>query len=114
MPFVKGTKHSGICKVKTLKPVDEKHLKLLNDVAQQVTPQWRLNQMYDETFDTLNGGKGDIKKTGDFIRAVFKDIAKEELDILAKYELTIKDISGSVVKIIKPWFFTTVKEEIGL
>lgn len=66
---VKGEKHSKT-NVKTLKPVDEVKEQKKIDFANYAAKGWRLDQMYQETFDTLNGGTGDIKKTGDFLRAV--------------------------------------------
>ena len=111
---VKGEKHAGKSKVKVLKPIDEAYHKLTNEIAEKVTPVWRLEQIYQNVFDTLNGGKGDIKKTGEFLKAMFADIIKEELDLLAENGLTLKDINGKVAKISKVWFMNKLNEEVGL
>ena len=100
----KGDKHSGKSKVKKLKPVDNVKLQKIIDIVNQVTQNWRLVQMYDEVFDVVNGGKGDIKKTGDFIRLVIKDIIKEELDIILDANLIPKDINKQVSNISRKWF----------
>lgn len=110
---VKGEKHSN-SKVKTLSPVDnEKEQKKL-DIAQQVAPGWRLEQMYNETFDTINGGKGDINRTGDFLKAVNKDVLKEESDTIAEAGLIPKEIFGIVSKISRGWLMEQLDREAGL
>lgn len=47
-------------------------------LALQCCPEWRLEQMYQETFDTLNGGVGTMKKLKQFNKAMYQDIVKEE------------------------------------
>ena len=110
---VKGEKHSN-CKVKKLNKVDNEKLQFINNIAEKVTPAWRLDQMYQETFNTLNGGKGDIKKIGDYIKNVINDILKEELDTLESNNLTIKDISFAISKISREFMFDKLNEEVGL
>jgi len=107
----KGEKHSAT-KVKVLRQVDDAKIQLKQDVAQRVCPSWRLEQMYSETFDLINGGLPDIKKTGDFLRAVSQDILKEELDVLGGAGLTMKDIGGYVSKIAKIWFMERLDKDI--
>jgi hypothetical protein len=60
------------------KPDSEKIVNL----AANVVPIWRLEQMYNELFDIDNGGKGDIHKTKDYIKAVVADVHKEEYDLI--------------------------------
>ena len=48
--------------VKVHKYIDVKYINRIRYIPDQVTPNWRLEQIYQETFDTINGGKGDIKK----------------------------------------------------
>ena len=92
----KGEKHSAGSKVKVLKPIDEVRAKLLNDIAEKVTPVCRLNQGIDEVNDVINGNLLDVKKTGDVIRWV------------------IKDIGGRIAKITKQYFFKRLDKESGL
>lgn len=110
---VKGEKHSA-SKVKTLKPVDNEKEQAKIDVAKKVTPAWRLEQMYNELFDVINGGKGDIRKMGDFLKAVNKDILKEDTDVIAEASLIPKDIFGHVNNISKNWFKEQLDREVGL
>lgn len=110
---VKGDKHSK-SKVKTLKPVDEAKEQAKQELAQAVTPAWRLEQMYAEVFDTLNGGTGDKKRTGDFMKALSGDVIKEELDNINEAGFEVKEIMPYVNKIGKTWFFEELNREVGL
>jgi len=96
---VKGEEHSK-SKVKTLATVDVERVNNINELAERLVGV-RAEQMFQETFDTLNGGEGDIKRTGDFIKAVMADIFKEDLDVVAASGFTGKDISGPVSKIAR-------------
>lgn len=101
---VKGEKHSTT-KVKTLKPVDEEKEKIkIEFVNNHACKAWRLEQMYQEVFDTLNGGTGDIKRTGDFIRSVIKDVMKEEGDVMIEMGIDPKEVNGSISKVARTWF----------
>jgi len=111
---VKGDKYAGKSKVKKLKPVDEGKLRKKMEIVNQVTPNWRLVQMYDETFDVINGGVGDIKMTGDYLRALIKDVWKEENDIIAEAGLTSKDINSRISKVGREYFMNRLDEEAGL
>lgn len=111
---VKGEKHSA-SKVKTLAPVDEEKEKIKNAfVIDHACKAWRLEQMYQEVFDTLNGGKGDEKRTGDFLRAVVKDVMKEESDILAEMGLEFSDVSKKIPKVARQWFAEQLDRESSL
>ena len=110
----KGEKHSKASKVTTLKPVDDVKINKIIDVVNKVTPDWRLNQMLDKTFDLMNGGSIDIKKMGDFIRNVVQDIMKEESDTIAEAGLEPKDINSKVSERCRLYFFARQNEEVGL
>ena len=111
---MKGEKHAGASKVKVAKKVDDVKLQLVIDIIDKVTPEWRLEQMYQETFDTLNGGVGDIKGMGDFLRKVVNDIMKEEGELLAENNLIPKDINSGVSKVAREWMINRLNEESGL
>jgi len=111
---MKGEKHAGKSKVKKANKVDDKKLQLIIDIVERVTPEWRLEQMYQETFDTLNGGSGDIKKTGDYIGAVIRDVIKEEKSVISKSGLIPKDINSSVAEKSRMWLMEKLNEEAGL
>lgn len=108
----KGEKHVNTCKVNKLNKVDDVKLQLINDVVERITPSWRLEQMWNEVFDIINGGKPTIKKTGDFLKAVSQDIIKEDIDILEENNLTMKDVGSTISKIARRWFMKKVDKEI--
>ena len=110
----KGEKHAKGSKVTTLKPVDDVKLNKIIEVVNAVTPDWRLQQAMEKTFDFMNGGKIDIKRMGDFIRNVIADILKEELDTLAAAGLEPKDINSKVSERSRLYFFAKQSEELGL
>ena len=110
---VKGTSHAN-SKVKTLKPVDEVKEQKKIDFANYACPAWRLTQMYQETFDTLNGGMGNVKGTGDFLRAVIKDIMKEETLEMHDRNLEPKEVNGMISKVARTWFMEELNREAGL
>jgi len=110
----KGEKHSKASKVTTLKPVDDVKLNKIVEVVNTVTPDWRLEQALDKTFDLMNGGTIDIKKMGDFIKNVISDILKEEIDILAEAGLEPKDIGSKVSDRCRRYFFAKLNEEVGI
>jgi len=110
----KGEEHSkGSGKKKTLKPVDnnyeQKKIDFVNNIA---CTESRLEQTYNETFDTINGGKGDIKKTGDYLRNVIKDVIKEESDILIELEISPKDINRKISNIARPYMLSRLDKEM--
>ena len=99
---VKGEKHSKT-KVKKLATVDVEKINNIKLLAEKLTPTWRLEQMCSKTFDTLNGGKLDIKGMGEFIKNTMTDILKEEIDTVAASGFTTKDITGSIAAICRAY-----------
>lgn len=110
----KGEKHAGKSKVKTLKPVDNEKINKMIDVANRVTPAWRLDQMLTEACDLLNGGKIERIKIADYIRLVIKDILKEESFIISDAGLEPNDINKYVSQIAKEYFFEREKDFLGV
>lgn len=110
----KGEKHSKASKVKTLKPVDDEKLNKIISIVNQVTPEWRLEQMLEKTFDFMNGGQIDIKRMGEFMKNLMADILKEETDVLAAAGLEPKDIGSKVSEVARRYFFEKQNELVGL
>ena len=50
------------------------------------------------------GEEIDIKKLGDFLRWIVKDIMKEETDVLVANNLEPKDVNSSISNIARTWF----------
>jgi hypothetical protein len=110
----KGEKHAGTSKVKTLKKVDDIKIQKCIDLAEKVTPTWRLEQMLTETFNLLNGGELDVKMTGDYIKSVVNDVLKEEILTISDENLEFKDIAKYVSQISKNYLFKKLNENVGL
>ncbi len=100
---VKGEKHSK-SKVKKLKKVDDVKLQKIQDIAQQVTPAWRLEQMFDLANDVLNGGEPLIENMDAYLRLVNTDIIKEDSDIIADAELIPKDVFPTSSRIARQFY----------
>lgn len=100
---VKGDRHSN-SKVKTLKPVDNEKLQRLQEVAQTVTPAWRLEQMFALVNNTLNGGIPSMENMGAFMKALNQDILKEDSDIIAEAGFEPKEVFPNVSKIARVWY----------
>jgi len=111
---IKGEKHAGKSKVKTNKKTDPIVKEEIKTIVDLVTPEWRMVQMYQETFDTLNGGTGDIKRTGDYINAVMNDIMKEETVFLEECGIPFKKISKFIADKARRYLMTKLNEEIFL
>ncbi len=110
----KGENHSK-SKVKTLKPVDEVKEQAKIDFANYVCTADRLMQAWEKTFQV--GGDEiipTVKMTGDFLRAVIKDVMKEEMDILAEKGLEPKEVNGMISKVARIWFMEQLDKEAGL
>ena len=105
---VKGELHSK-SKVKTLNTVDSEKVDQILFLAKQVTPEWRLQQMLEQSCDLLNGGQLDRSKLGDYIRLVINDVVKEELDVIAETGLELKDINKPISDIARKYFFEQEK-----
>lgn len=108
----KGELHSKSSKVTTLKEVDDEKLNKVIVLVNNLCPNWRLEQMLEKTFDLMNGGELDVRKTGEFIKNMMQDILKEELDIISENGLTPKDISGKVADISKKFLFEKLNENL--
>jgi hypothetical protein len=105
---VKGEKHQQ--KISRVKEKSAKQT-IGEILAEQFCVMPRLDQVYTEVFDVLNGGKGDINRLGDFIKAVVKDVEKEEYLEIEKMGVTIKDVSKPISKIAKIYFLDRLKNE---
>lgn len=111
---VKGEKHAGKSKIKTLKPVDEEFenvkIKFVNEVA---CISWRLDQMFNE-IQSETEGILTTKQTGDFLRKVIVDVIKEESDIMIELGIEPKIINGQISKVAKNYFFDRLdNDEVG-
>jgi len=106
---VKGELHAGKSKVKTLSKVDDEKINKAREIADKVTPSWRLAQMIEKSCNLANGGELDRAKLGTYLKMVMDDVIKEDLDILVEAGLEPKDISKYISEIARKYFFEQEK-----
>jgi len=111
---IKGEKHAGKSKVKTLKKVDSEKLNRIHELVNKVTPAWRLDQMVTKSCDLNNGGHIDRAKLGDYLRMVIKDVMKEEMDLVVEAKLEPKDINKYISQVARDYFFDRERNDLGV
>lgn len=102
---VKGDKHSS-SKVKKLASVDTEKLNSIKEFVNYACTESRLLQGIQETGDI------DIKKIGEYIGWVNRDIFKEESDTLKDNNLEMKDIGKVVSDVARKFYLNKIKESI--
>jgi len=103
---VKGEKHSS-SHVKKLAPVDIEKINSIKEFIEYAVTENRLNQAIEQVF-TTNNIEPSRKGTGDFLRWVVNDIAKEEMDTMVKNNLEPNDINKYISVKAREWFFNKV------
>lgn len=96
----KGEKHSNT-KVKKVATVDVEKLNNIQDFVEYSVTENRFNQALENIFEN---NSLDIKKLGDVIRWVIKDISEEENDTLTKNNLTQKDVNKYISNKVRKMF----------
>lgn len=99
---VKGEKHSA-SKVKTLAAVDVEKLENVKTLVEMMVTENRLNQGI--TVMKEQGLEVTQKTTGDFLRWVFNDCVKEELDTIMANGLEPKALGGPISQKARTWYF---------
>lgn len=108
---VKGDKHAnGGVKTPKIKKVDNEKAQNCEDLAIKVSPAWRLEQMFDEANDIVNGGKPGIENIRTFMKLLQEDIIKEESDIILEAGLVPKDIMPRACKVAKYYYLAKMEE----
>lgn len=108
----KGDRHSPKSKVRTVKTADLEKMTKVRQIAEQVTPGWRLEQFLNSTFDLANGGELSTKLIGPYITAVMKDVYKEESLVIAESGLTDKELNSTIGTIAREYFFEQLHETL--
>jgi hypothetical protein len=109
----KGKEHAA-SHVKTLAAVDVERVNNINELADNLATDARIEQMCQSVFDTLNGGSIDISRLGDLIKAVNNDIIKEDADTIAANGFTFKDVARNISARVRQYVMTKLDEEAGL
>ena len=102
----KGEKHSK-SRVKTIKKLTPEELEKLSKAdkcSEEIFSIQRCNQALTEIFGVNFEDLIDIKKMGEYLKWVSQDTIKEELDVIQKYDLEIKDVIKKVQEKAKRYF----------
>lgn len=98
----KGEKHQS-SKTKTKVPIDIERVSNIDSLVDNFLTESRLNQ----GLDYLRENHMDIsrKSTGNYLRWIFEDVVKEELDTITGNGFEPKDISSALSTKARLWFF---------
>lgn len=99
---VKDERHT-VTKVKTLAAVDVEKLNTVKDFVNSVVTENRLRQGLDYLRE--RGLEIDVKNTGAFLKWLYNDVIKEELDTIEASGLEESEIGKAISAEGKKWFF---------
>lgn len=109
---VKGEKHS-VSKVRTLAAVDVEAVENIRAFVAATVTEARLEQGLDNLVrEQLL--PFEMKSMGDFIRWVYNDVLKEEMDTIVASQIDPKKLGGAIANEARPWFVKKFNEGIGL
>jgi hypothetical protein len=101
----KGEKHQS-SKTKKKVPIDIERVNNINQLIDGFLTESRLNQGID--FLMENHKDVSRKSTGDYLRWVYEDVVKEELDTITGNGFEPKDISSILSNKARKWFFEKI------
>ena len=98
---VKGEKHSS-SKVKKLAEVDIEKVESIQKFVEYAVTRNRFEQALKEVYgdEELN-----MKKFGDLIRWIIKDVMTEEMDVLVENKLEPKEVNSTISAKVKEFWF---------
>lgn len=106
---VKGEKHSA-SKVRVLAAVDVERIKSKDALIDLMVTENRLLQGIQVLKEA--GKEVSIKSTGDFLRWVFNDCVKEELDTIMASGFEPKELGAPISARAKPWYFQYLDAQV--
>lgn len=105
----KGALHS-VSKVKTLVPVDVEAVKALSEFIESVVTEARLEQgiqnLVNEQLLPL-----EMTSLGPFLRWVYNDIMKEEMDIIVASQFDPKKLGSPIANKARPWYINRINSQ---
>lgn len=101
----KGEKHQS-SKTKNKVPIDIERVNNINQLVDCFLTESRLNQGIDVLIE--NHKEVSRKSTGDYLRWVYEDVVKEELDTITGNGFEPKDISSILSNKARKWFFEKI------
>lgn len=108
---VKGEKHQS-SKTKTLAPVDIERVNNIKELVDNFVTESRLNQGLEQL--KMEGLGIERKNVGVFLKWIYNDIVKEELDTIMGNGFEPKELSGTISNKARTWFFDKENEGVGL
>lgn len=109
---VKGEKHS-VSKVRTLAAVDVEAVENIRAFVSATVTEARLEQGLDNLVrEQLL--PFEMKSMGDFIRWVYNDVLKEEMDTIVASQIDTKKLGSAIANEARPWFIKKFNEGVGL
>lgn len=107
----KGEKHKS-SGTKEKVPVDIERLNSINELVDSFLTESRLEQGLDQMRE--NHQEFSRKSTGFYVQWVSNDVVKEELDTIVGNGFDVKEITKTVSKKARNWFFAKLDEGLGL
>jgi len=98
----KGEKHS-VSKVKTLAPIDIEAIESIREFVEYAVTENRMEQMLQKIQRELNL-PFEMSSLGEFIRNVYNDVLKEELDTITENQIEIKKLGSAIANKCRPWY----------
>lgn len=107
----KGEKHQS-SKTKTLIPVDVERINNIKELVDSFVTDSRLNQGLEQL--KQDGLTIEKRNVGTFLKWIYGDIVKEELDTIVENGFDPKDLSSAISNKARNWFFKMETELLGL
>lgn len=108
---VKGEKHQS-SKTKTLAPVDIERVNNIKELVDNFVTESRLNQGLEQL--KMEGLEVSRKNVGVFLKWIYNDIVKEELDTIMGNGFEPKELSGTISNKARNWYFEMENKSVGL
>ena len=109
---VKGEKHSA-SKVKTLSAIDVEAVENIRAFVEMVVTESRLEQGLDNLVrEQLK--PFEMQSMGDFLRWVYNDVMKEEIDTIVANGIDPKKLGSAIANVARPWYMNKLTESVGL
>ncbi|MDD5651091.1 MAG: hypothetical protein PHF86_11855, partial [Candidatus Nanoarchaeia archaeon] len=108
---VKGEKHQN-SKVKKLASIDVEEVNNIREFVEYAVTENRMKQGIDKMKEL--GVPYEMKSTGTYIRWVFEDVIKEEMDTIVKNGIDVKKIGSFISAKAKTYWFTYLNKITGI
>lgn len=108
---IKGDDHK-VSKTKEKVPVNIERVNSMNELIENFLTEARLFQGI--SYLKENGLELSQKSTGSYLKWIYEDIIKEELDTIMGNGFEPKEISGPISNKARKWFFEKLNESVGL